>query len=108
MSSTSSSSSSTKPEAKPEAKAAPRAAERLTGKPATVTITVESSARNPSGRAMQGLDAVTIILETDGYGHWRTTNLDSPLFASQAEAEAWITSEAVPDGEIVATEPAAT
>jgi hypothetical protein len=55
---------------------------------------------------MQGMDAVTIVLESDGFGHWRTTNLESPLFTSQGEAEAWITSEAVPDGEIVATEPA--
>jgi hypothetical protein len=84
---------------------APKAANRLTGRPATVTITVESSARNPSGRAMQGLDAVTIVLESDGFGHWRTTNLESPLFTSQGEAEAWITSEAVPDGEIVARDP---
>jgi hypothetical protein len=54
---------------------------------------------------MQGMDAVTIVLESDGFGHWRTTNLESPLFTSQGEAEAWVTSEAVPDGEIVARDP---
>jgi hypothetical protein len=102
MSSTSSGTSSS-PKA---ATSAPKASTRLTGKPATVTITVESDSRNAGNRAMRGSDAVTVILETDGRGHWWSPNMESPLFNSQAEAETWVTTEAIPDSEIVATDPA--
>ena len=82
------------------------AAPKMTGKPFTENLVVESSEKGPSGMPMQGVNAVHVTLGCDGWGHWRAENMgdDAPVFGSRDEAVKWVTSEGIKGGTLV-TEP---